>query len=137
MANECTLVYETDSPINFTIASATAVEKGAILKLTDPMTVDNTAGDHDVVAGIAAEEHVANSGITQIAVYRGGVFKGVAGTAGVTVGCAIDLDSATSAPNKLADAAVNAENIVGTSFETATAGETFFFELKPIVVNLA
>lgn len=137
MANELTLVYETERPIDFIIATATAVEKGAILKFADPMTVTTTAGDNDIIAGVAAEEHIANSGVTHIGVYRGGVFKATAGTGGVTAGVAVVTDSATSAVNKLADAAVNEENVFGISFETALAGETFLVELRPTVMNLA
>ena len=131
MANELVLVYETQSPIDFIIASATAVEKGAILKLANPFTVSTTAGDHDIIAGVAAEEHIANSGVTKISVYRGGVFRAIAGTAGVAVGRSCDTDTATSAANKLAVCAANAENVFGIALETATAGESFLVELRP------
>lgn len=137
MANECTLIYEVSPPIPFIVADATAIEKGAVLKFADPMTVLTTAGDHDIVAGIAAEEKIANDGKTKVAVYRSGIFRGIAGTAGVTAGSAIDTDSATSAVNRLADAAVNSEVVLGISFETAAAGESFLFELRPTVMNLA
>jgi hypothetical protein len=137
MANELTLVYETSLPVAFLCADAGAIEKGSLVKLSDPNTVAITAGDNDIIAGVTAEEKIANDGKTKIPVYRTGVFKGTAGTAGVTVGVAIVTDSATSAANKLADAAVNEENIVGISRETATAGETFLFDLNPVSMNLA
>lgn len=137
MANELTLVYETELPIPFLCADAGAIEKGSIVKLTDPNTVAITAGDNDIIAGVTAEEKIANDGKTKIPVYRHGVFKAVAGTAGVTVGVAVVTDSATSAANKLADAAVNEENIFGISRETATAGETFLVDLMPASMNLA
>ena len=131
MANECTLVYETEIPIPFTCADNTGIEKGAILKLTDPMTASLADGDGDYVAGIAAEEKIANDGKTKIGVYRGGIFKGYAGTGGVTAGKAIDTDNGTSDDNELADAPVTTGNYVGIALETATSAESFLFELKP------
>ena len=69
MADECTLVFETGLPIPFTCADGTGIEKGAVLLLTDPMTVATTTGDNDEVAGIAAEEKIADDGKTTIPVY--------------------------------------------------------------------
>lgn len=131
MTNECTLVVETEPPIAFTCADDTGIEKGAILKLTDPMTAELADGDGDVVAGIAAAEKIANDGNTKIPVYRGGIFKGFAGTGGVTVGLAIDTDASTSDSNELANAPVTTGNYVGIALETATSGESFLFELRP------
>jgi hypothetical protein len=137
MADECTLIVETEPAINFTCADGTGIEKGAILKLSDYMTASTTTGDGDHIAGIAAEEKIANDGKTKIAVYRRGIFIGTAGTGGVTAGQAIDTDTSTSAANKLADAPVNGESIVGIAFETATSNQTFLFELNPMNYNLA
>lgn len=137
MANEAVLVFETSKPIPFTCADGTGIEKGALLKIADPATVAITAADHDAVIGIAAEEKIASDGKLKIGVYMSGIFKGVAGTGGVTAGLCIDSDASTSAANKLADCAVNAENVIGRSLETAAAGETFLFELNPYSANLA
>lgn len=136
MASETTLVFETEAPVPFTCADGTGIEKGAILKLTDPMTVSLADGDGDIVAGIAAEEKIANDGVTSIAVYRRGIFKGLAGTA-ITVGDAIDTHASTGATNELAAAPVNGEQLVGRSLETASDTHTFLFELAPSVTNLA
>ncbi len=38
MTQECTLVYEMSSPIPFTVADGTGIEKGAVLMLSDPFT---------------------------------------------------------------------------------------------------
>jgi hypothetical protein len=137
MANEAVLVYETELPIPFTCADGTAIPKGTLVKIADPATVSITAADHDAVIGITAEEKVASDGRTKIAVYMGGIFIGTAGTGGVTAGAAIDSDASTSAANKLADCAVNAEHVIGRSLETAAAGETFLFQLHPFNSNLA
>lgn len=137
MALECTLVYETETAIPFTCADGTAIPKGSVLKLTDPMTVAIADGDTDIVAGIAAEEKIANDGKTSIAVYQRGIFKGFAGAAGVAVGAALITDVGTGAANELVSADVNSENIVGRSLETATDTQSFLFELNPFTVNLA
>lgn len=137
MALECTLVYETELPVPFTCADGTAIPKGSLVKITDPMTVAITAGDTDPIIGITAEEKIANDGKTQIAVYLGGIFKGYAGAAGVTVGAALISDTATGAANELVIADVNSEYIVGQALETATDTESFMFKLAPFSVNLA
>lgn len=137
MANEAVLIFETSLPLAFTCADGTGIEKGSFVKIADPNTVAITAADHDAVIGITAEEKVASDGKTKVPVYTRGIFKGIAGTAGVTAGAAIDSDASTSAANKLADAAVNAENIIGRALETAAAGESFLFELNPYASNLA
>ena len=131
MANETTLVFETELPIPMTCADGTGIEKGAILKMTDLMTVALADGNGDIVAGIAAEEKIADDGKVKIGVYRGGIFKGFAGTGGVTVGLAIDTDASTSNSNELANAPATTGNYIGIAFETATDGETFLFELRP------
>lgn len=136
MANEATLIVETAPPIMFTCADGTGIEKGAILKMTDPMTAALSDGDGDVIAGIAAEEKIASDGKTKIAVYREGIFKVLAG-AGITVGQALDTHSSTGAANEVAPAPVNGENILGIALETASDTHTLLMELKPMAVNLA
>jgi hypothetical protein len=137
MALETTLVYETALPIPFTVADGVGIEKGAVLLLSDPMTAATTTGDTDACAGIAAEEKIASDGRTSLSVYREGIFRGFAGLAGVTVGMGIITDTATGAANELVVADVGSEHIVGIALETATDGESFLFELKPLGVQLA
>lgn len=137
MALETTLLYELEPPVPFTCADGTGIEKGALLILTDPMTVATTTGDTDAIVGIAAEEKIANDGRTKIAVYMRGIFKGYAGAAGVTAGQGIISDTATGAANELVNADVNSEHIVGRALETATDTESFTFLLAPFSVNLA
>lgn len=136
MALECTLMVETELPISFTCADGTGIEKGTVLKLADPMTVSAAgASANAIVAGIAAEEKIANDGKTTIAVYRRGIFKGTAGGA-ITVGD--PLETSSGAANELiksTPAASSSQNIVGVAFETAADTNTFIFELNPIRVD--
>ena len=137
MALETTLLYELETPVPFTCADGTGIEKGALLILSDPNTVATTTGDTDAIIGIAAEEKVASDGRTKIGVYLRGIFRGFAGAAGVTVGQGIISDTGTGAPNELVNADVNSEHIVGRALETATDTESFMFLLSPFSVNLA
>ena len=86
MTNEAVLIVELECPIGFTCADGTGIEKGAILMLSDPMTAALATGDEDFIAGIAAEEKIANDGKTKISVYRSGIFRVLAGAA-VTMPC--------------------------------------------------
>lgn len=137
MALETTLVHELEPAVPFTCADGTGIEKGALLILTDPMTVATTTGDTDEIIGIAAEEKVANDGRTKIGVYLRGIFKGFAGAAGVTAGLAIISDTATGAANELVVADINSEAVVGIALETAADTESFMFLLQPVNFNLA
>jgi len=137
MALETTLLYELEPAVPFTCADGTGIEKGALLILTDPMTVATTTGDTDEIIGIAAEEKIASDGKTKIGVYLRGVFRGFAGAAGVTAGLALISDTGTGAANELVVADVNSEAIVGMALETATDTQSFKFLLNPINVNLA
>jgi len=138
MADEAVLKVETDLPINFTCASGTTIEKGAICMMSDVMTAATSTGDTDIVAGIAQSEKLAaETSQTSIAIYRGGIFRGTAGVAGVVFGEPLVTDSTTSGANRLVKAAINAENIVGVCLETAATGDTFLFELNPFAATLA
>lgn len=75
MANEATLFVETDVPVPFTVADGAGIEKGTVLKMTDPMTAAASDGANDVVAGIAASEKIASDGKTRLGVYQRGYFK--------------------------------------------------------------
>ena len=124
MANELTLVHELELPIPFTCADGTGIEKGALLKLTDPMTVALADGAADMIAGVAAQEKIANDGRTSIAVYLRGVFNAVADGA-ITAGAGVMADGTN--PNELitATAAADAAAVCGIALETAADGETF------------
>jgi len=137
MADEIIMKVRTEDPIDFTVANAIAIPKGSMCKMTDERTAVLSNGDTDIVAGVTARDKIASDGRTQLAIFRGGICEGTAGVAGVTFGKAIITDSSTSSANRLVDADVGSENIVGTCLKTAASGARFQFELNPIVVNLA
>ena len=137
MADEAELVIETHLPIPFTKATGTAFERGELPKMTTGMVATTSAGDGDIPAGIVHTEVTAAEVSPSVSIYRGGIFRGTAGVAGVTCGEAIQLDTATSSVNRLVDADVNTEQIAGTCFETATNGNRFLFELNPRAIDVA
>lgn len=137
MALETTLLFELEPAIPFTCADGVGIEKGALLILTDPMTVATATGDNDEIIGIAAAEKIASDGNTKIPVYIRGIFKGYAGAAGVTVGLSIISDVGTGAPNEMVVSDAGSESIIGMALESATDGQSFTFLLQPMHVNIA
>lgn len=136
MANEAVLVVETERPINFTCADGTGIEKGALLKLTDPMTAIINSGANDAFAGIAANEKIASDGTTSIATYRGGIFR-MTSAGAIAVGDAVTI-SATTNKVQTATAASVASSIIGVALEaTSGADETLLVEVRPGFNNKA
>jgi hypothetical protein len=130
MANEATLVYETEVPIPFKCANGTGIAKGALLKQTDDYTVAVTAGAEDLFAGIAATEKIANDGKTTISVYRGGVFKMVA-LAAIATG---DVLSTSATANKVQASTKTSvgSKTIGVALERATGDtDTLLVEVRP------
>ena len=136
MANEATLWMEYLPPIPMSCADGTGIEKGTVLKLTDPMTASAADGtEGDPVAGICASEKIADDGNTKVAVYRSGIFKMTA-SGSIAAGDPV-ATSDGGAANKVIKAATNEEDILGTSLETASDGHTFLVELNPRGISLA
>lgn len=133
MADEHDLIFETSVPIPFTVADGTGIEKGSLLKMTDPKTAIITSAANDCVAGILAEEKIASDGITEAPVYRAGIFKGTA-SGSITVGDALQTELPANHLKTITN--MSGANIVGYSLETATTGQTFFYELKPSKSNV-
>ena len=123
MANEAVLYIELEPPVPMTCSNTTGIEKGTVLKLADPMTVAATSADNDIIAGIAAEEKIANDGKTTIGVYLRGIFKMVVSSTGTTVG----LNQVAKGANTIGDyTTLDNEKgyVIGKALETATNGET-------------
>lgn len=130
MANEAKLIFETEVPIPFTCSNTVGIEKGAILKLTSPMTASLADGDGDILAGIAAVEKIANDGKTKIAVYRRGIFSVLAGTAAIVAGSPVDTHAATGATNEVALVAGAHDAMLGIALETFGDTEWGLVELN-------
>ena len=89
MANEWVKVElyganESGDPRRYTIATGTSVSKGQTLALADNRTVVATTATQAACAGVASEEHLANSG-TSISAWTNGLFRVLASGA-ISVG---------------------------------------------------
>lgn len=122
MANEALIRDRLEDAIDFTVADGTGIEKGAVLKLTDPRTAIIASAAGDMLAGIAAREKVANDGRTRLSVYRKGIFDLVASGA-IVIGQAVQAAGAPA--NTVMAAAVTSSGcaILGHALETASDGE--------------
>jgi len=124
MADEAVLVFELEPPIPFTCANGAGIEKGTLLKLTDPFTVAATSADGDTFIGIAAEEKIASDGKVKIGVYLRGIFKIVVDAGDTTT---VGQDCVIRAANKIGLYDTLDDEIglvVGKALETGTAGES-------------
>ena len=124
MANEAVLLIETELPIPFTCDNAVGIEKGTLLKMTDPMIVAATTAADEVFAGVAAEEKIASDGKTKIGVYMKGIFKMTVVAGGTTtVGNEVVLGGANQIDHfDTLDREVG--KTIGRALETGAAGET-------------
>lgn len=107
--------------IRFTIADGLAVSKGQLLALVDPRTASAALVTSTVFAGVAAEDHLPNTGITDIAVWTQGVFNAVA-SAAITIGAPVTgthTNYVLQAPNGASGA-----QIIGNSFYALSIAET-------------
>jgi hypothetical protein len=130
MANaQAVLMFELEPAIPFTVSDAAAIEKGDFVQLTTPMTASLVDGNDKIMAGIAAEEKIANDGKTKIGVYRRGIFKVEVGTTGATAG----KDAVCEAKNELKDYDTLDGEVgkkAGKFLETGTDGQFVAFELQ-------
>lgn len=125
MANEAVLLYQFMPNVDFTCADGATIEKGTLLKLSDPMTVAAATADNDLFIGIAGEEKVASSGITKIAVVLMGIARFKDSGSGWTVG----TDLVVKGTNTIGTYTTLDDEkgyVVGKGLETVGASETGF-----------
>lgn len=133
MANEAVLKERHSHPSDFTVADATAITKGAILKMTDPRTAAIGTNGPVAVAGIAARDKVASDGRTRLAVYTDGIFD-VYLSGACAIGDPLMISAlATTYPNYVEAAGITASGAftIGYALETGTNGEVIEMRLQP------
>lgn len=129
MADEAILIYEVEPPIPMTVANATGINKGTVLKLSDPNTVAASSADNDIAAGIAAEEKIASDGKTKIGVYKRGIFKMVVSATASTVG----LNQVIKGANTVGDYTTLDDEkgyVIGKALETGANTETILVSVN-------
>jgi len=127
MANEAVIVDllgDRGNVMDYTVADAAGIEKGALLMLQDPRTASGgniTTGN--AVAGIAATEKVASDGQTKLGLYTNGIFDlTISAGAGVTLGAYVALSGANLVRAATATE-VEGGKVLGKALETGSASE--------------
>lgn len=125
MTNEAVIIELLGSPkgrpVRYTVADGTGIEKGTLLKISDPRTAAATSADNDPFAGIAAAEKVASDGQVTLAAWTCGIFDLKDAGAGITAGERVSIGGANLV-SKVAAADLLFAN-VGIALETASASE--------------
>ena len=132
MAREATLVVQKTIPVNFTVADATGIEKGTLLKLADPATVSASSATNDIVGGFAYNEKIASDGVTKLAVLRGpGDWLKVTASGAVSIGDPVGIAQPGNYLRSLKGVSnLSGGFIVGNALETAADEDTFLMELN-------
>lgn len=131
MANEAVKRYDESAGYggviqDYIVADGTGIEKGTILKLTDPKTAAASDTSADMIAGIAAREKIASDGRTRLAVYKKGYFDVVASGA-IAIGQPVQ--SAGNNIVELGESTSSGAGTMGYAEEAASNGETFLMRL--------
>lgn len=124
MANEAVLLYQFMPSVDFTCADGAGIEKGTLLKLSDPMTVAAATADNDLFIGIATDEKIANDGRTKIPVSLMGIARMKDSGSGVTVGTDVVIKG-TNTIGTYTTLDDEKGYVVGKALETAAASDTF------------
>jgi len=124
MANEAIMVQQLEERLlECTVADGATIEKGTLLKLTDPNTGVASGADGDIFLGIAAYEKAISDGSTRMSVWRHGVFDLKDSGSGVTVGDIVKLAGANLIATADDDTIEKSGEIVGIALQTGSASE--------------
>jgi hypothetical protein len=122
MVNEAVLIENPTRFARYTVADATGIPFGTIMKLSADFTAIASSADNDVFAGILWEEKTASDGVTEVTVALDGVWDLKDSGAGITLGSVVNVGGANLV---IASAAADllTGSVVGTADETASASE--------------
>lgn len=137
MANEWVLVTQRSLPINMTISSTAAIEKGGALVMSDPNTAAAHTAALQAFAGVCATEKLTGDGKTNVSVYRDGRFK-VTLSGSCLVGDALVLSwpiNQVQSAAGLTAAQVSGSRIIGRAAETGATTETILIDVFPVTSN--
>lgn len=124
MANEAVILIEREPAVSRNCANGTGIEKGTILKLTDPNTVAASSADNDVFGGICKDEKIASDGRTVVAVSERGEAKMTIAAGNTTT---VGQDVVIKGANQIGGYTTLDDEKgyrVGKALETGAAGET-------------
>lgn len=136
MANEAVITRlfgDNGDKMEFTVASGTAIAKGAILKMTDPKTAIINSGAGDVLCGIADFEKSATDGITKMTVVTNCEAKlTVCAGQSTTVGQGVRISATANKIQGYTTLDNETGKQLGKALETGAAGETVLVRVKTL-----
>jgi hypothetical protein len=130
MANEAVKIVQGNiTPRRMTCLSGTAIAKGALLKLTDPVTcaLYDGVGGSSAVAGIASTEKSASDNSTSIGVETSGIFDILAGDV-IVAGCLVTI-SGGNCVAVASQAHLMSGAVLGKALESSSVGEVVAIEV--------
>ena len=129
MANEHVVRDGGYTSYDFTVADGTGIEKGAVLKLTDPRTAIITSAAGDKLAGIAAVEKTASDGQTRLSVLRNNAVLEATASGAIAIGQAVISAGAPANTIMAARITDSGAAILGHALETASDAESIQYWL--------
>lgn len=135
MTNEHVLMTQKTFPISMTCLDSGGIEKGQVLKMSDPNTAAASDGAEDYVAGICYTEKIADDGNTQLAVLSGpgDELKAIAsGTVAIGDPLVTAIGPTSNYLSAISGSTANLSGsvILGYSKEAAVNDETFKYVLN-------
>ncbi len=126
MADEATIVTllgNDGDPVEYTVATGTAIAKGTLMILSSsPKTATASTGDGEFFCGIAANEKTATDGVIVMACITHCIALLTAGTGATTVGQMQKLSGANVVIDADDDTTANMMENVGLSLSTVADG---------------
>lgn len=122
MANEATittLLGNGGDPVEYTVATGTALVKGTLMILSSsPKTMTASSGDGQFFVGVLTADKTATDGVTVMSVITHAVINVTAGTGATTFGVPQKLSGANLVIDADDDTIANSMEVVGFSLET-------------------
>lgn len=110
-------------PVEYTVATGTAIAKGTLMKISSsPQTAAAASADGDFFAGIAASEKTTTDGVVVMSCITHCVAEMTAGTGATTFGQPQKISAANAVIDADDDTVANAAEVVGLSLETVADG---------------
>lgn len=131
MANEAKLVQKLQDRLSQVVVAAGAtIEKGTVLKLTDPNTGAASSGDGDIPVGIAAAEKDGSDSSTTLAIWTRGIFDMKCDGVGVTAGDPVKIGGANLISVADDATAPGLKEVIGYARQTGAASEVIEVEVR-------
>lgn len=134
MANEADIIElhgDQGDVVRYTIADINEISKGTLMKVIDPRTVSGAIGRAEQVAGITAEDKVANDGATTMGVYTHGIFDILVNERdGIRVGRAVVISGANQIAFSVSGADFISGAVLGHALESGDDNEVIAVRLR-------